>query len=242
MLPQGKAHLFAELQASILRLQGFKTVSNPSVDVGLGEMHHAFPNKTFPLGCMHEFISENIEDTAATIGFVSGLLSLITKGGGTSLWISASGTPFPPAIKQFGLEPDRILFVDLKNEREVLEAMDEALKCPALNAVICEVKDLSFKNSRRLQLAVEESAVTGFILRHTTRISTTACVSRWRIRPLPSITIDSLPGVGFPAWKVELQKIRNGIPGSWNIQWREGKFIPAPQEPSILELRKRQVG
>jgi protein ImuA len=84
---------------------------------------------------------------------------------------------------------------------------------------------LSFNTSRRLQLAVETSCVTGFVLRHHARqINTTACVSRWRITSLPSDLRDGLPGIGFPNWNVELLKVRNGHPGTWNIGWGAGKF------------------
>lgn len=40
--------------------------------------------------------------------------------------------------------------------------MEEALKCGGLAAVVGEVQDISFTASRRLQLAVEQSGVTGF--------------------------------------------------------------------------------
>jgi protein ImuA len=33
-----------------------------------------------------------------------------------------------------------------------------------------------------------------------------------------------LPGVGFPKWNVELLKVRNGKPGSWQVEWAAGKF------------------
>lgn len=106
-------------------------------------------------------------------------------------------------------------------------AMEEALKCGALTAVVGEMQEISFTASRRLQLAVEQSQVTGFILRRkATNINTTACVSRWRISPLPSHSVDSLPGIGYPSWKVELMRIRNGRPGVWEIRWEDGRFVP----------------
>ncbi|HYG41271.1 MAG TPA: Error-prone repair protein ImuA [Cytophagales bacterium] len=242
MLLVEKAKLIGELQGSILRMQGLKSLGSPAAEVGLGAINNAFPNATFPVGCIHEFISASNEDTASTSGFVSGLLSLLMKDGGTGLWISASRTLFPPALKHFGLQPDHFIFIDLKKEKEVLEAMDEALKCAAINAVIGEVKDLSFTASRRLQLAVEQSQVTGFILRQNSRnLGTTACISRWKISHLSSESID-LPGVGFPAWRVELLKIRNGKPGSWDIQWKDGRFVPLQKFPLFIEQQKQKAG
>jgi protein ImuA len=219
------AEIFEKLQTDILRLEGFKPSNSTSVDLGLGPIVNAFPNASFPLGCIHEFLSGNAEDAAATSGFTAGLLSSLTENNGTLLWISSSRQLFPPALKSFGIQPDRFIFIDLQKEKDVLWAMDEALKCGALVAVVGEVRDISFTASRRLQLAVEQSNVTGFIFRHNVRkLNTTACVSRWKITSLPSETVEDLPGIGFPKWRVELLRIRNGRPGVWDIQWRNGKF------------------
>jgi protein ImuA len=144
---------------------------------------------------------------------------------GTSLWVSTSCTAFPPAFKNFGIDPDRFIFVDLQKDRDVIWAMDEALKCGALAAVVGEMQDMSFTASRRFQLASEQSQVTGFILRNNVRkINTTACVSRWKITSLASDPIEDLPGIGFPKWRVELLRIRNGQAGAWNIQWKNDAF------------------
>ena len=65
--------------------------------------------------------------------------------------------------------------------------MEESLNVTRIAAVIGEVKNISFKESRRLQLAAEQSRVTGFLIRHQPKIlNTIACVSRWRITSLPS--------------------------------------------------------
>lgn len=235
MVSAKRVDILAALQTDILRLQGFKDINNTAVDMGLGPIKDAFPNSTFPLGAVHEFLSTGTEAAAATSGFLAGLLATLMGKKGTTLWISASRKLFPPALKNFGIQPDRFIFVDLQKEKDVIWAMDEALKCGALTAVVGELREISFPLSRRLQLAVEQSQVTGFVLRNDFRnLNTTACVSRWKITTLPSIPVtigehlneivDYLPGIGFPQWKVELLRIRNGKPGSWNIQWMNGTF------------------
>jgi protein ImuA len=224
MLIERRADIFARMRNEILHLEGFKPSNNSMVDEGLGPIRNAFPNASFPLGCVHEFLSLKVEDLAATSGFVAGVLGTLMANHGTALWISSSRKLFPPALTTFGIQPERFIFIDLKKEKDVMWAMDEALKCGAVSAVIGEMKDISFTTSRRLQLAVEQSHVTGFILRHSSHLHPTACVSRWRITSLPSEAIDELPGVGFPAWRVELLRIRNGRTGAWNIKWMNGKF------------------
>ena len=95
-----------------------------------------------------------------------------------------------------------------------------------------EVRELNFKQSRRLQLAVEQSRVTGFILRNQSKkLSATACAARWQVSPLPSEAADGLPGLGFPRWQVELLKVRNGQGGSWVLEWADGKFNEVKQAP-----------
>lgn len=227
-----QTEIVAKLQTEILRIQGLKPADHTTVDMGLGDISSAFPGGQFPFGAVHEFLSAGPYDVAASCGFIAGLLSPLMGKSGTSLWISSSRTLFPPALKSFGIQPDRMIFIDLHSEKDVMWAMDEALKCSALSAVVGEMQEISFTASRRLQLAVENSRVTGFVLRHHARkVNSTACVSRWKITALPSYPIatddgDELPGVGFAQWRVELLRIRNGKPGVWDIKWMNGKFCP----------------
>lgn len=243
--PDSKKDIINQLQKRILLMQGFAPPAGTVDKVGLGAVEDAFPNAVFPTGAIHEFLSAVPEQAAASGGFISGILNALMQRGGACLWISMSRTLFPPALKTFGLEPDRIIFIDLKREKDVLWAMEEALKCTGLAAVIAEVREVSFTESRRLQLAAEQSRVTGFILRSDARkLSATACVARWNITPLPSELESGMPGIGFPRWNVELIKVRNGNPGSWKVEWLAGRFIPVLKEHSkaALPLKSLKAG
>jgi protein ImuA len=239
-----KADIIAQLQKDILPLQGYKPLQNMQADpLGLEEINASFPQKTFPLAAIHEFVCEGKEDLAAAEGFISGILSSLNRNGGASMWIGISQHVFPPALKSFGLDPERILFVQMKREKDVLWAMEEALQCNGINAVIAELKDLSFNTSRKFQLAVEKSGVTGFIIRdHPRNLNTTASISRWKITPLSSSSMDNLPGVGFPRWQVDLNKIRNGKPGSWHVEWAYGKFNLVGIAEKQLYIPQRKTG
>ena len=239
-----KADIITALQKDMLSLQGFKpALNNTAVDVLPAAIKNAFPNASFPWGAIHEFIAGNMEDSAATSGFVGGLLSSIMKKVGVAIWISSCRTIFPPALKLLGIAPDKIIFIDLKKEKEILWAMEEALKCNGVSAVIGEMQELSFTASRRLQLAVEQSQVTGFILRRNPRsLNITACVSRWKIAASASEFSDAIPGVGFPRWNVELLKIRNGKPGSWVIEFKEGRFKLISSIAIVSLEQKKKAG
>jgi len=244
LIPSSKAHIMARLQRDILPLQGLKPVpGDQAVDVKLGPIKAAFPNHVFPLGAVHEFIATQKEDVSAAGGFIAGILTTLMKTGGACLWVGPSRTLFPPALKSFGIDPDRIIFIDLEKERDVLWAMEEALKCNGLAAVVGEIQELSFTASRRFQLAVEQSRVTGFILRrHPRQLYTTACVTRWKISSLPSRLEEDMPGVGFPRWHVELMKVRNGKPGAWQLEWNAGRFRHISKLTSLLQEQRKKTG
>lgn len=238
-----KSDIIRQLQKEVLAIQRPHRQSGSSLNTGLWELEQAFPGNTFPLGAVHEFVSNAREEAAATNGFMAALMSRLMQKGKNTVWISAGRTLFPPALHLFGIDPDRVIFIDLLKQKDVLWAIEETLKCSALAAVIGELKELSFTESRRLQLAVEQSMVTGFIHRYNPgRQNNVACVTRWRIRPLSSDT-GGVPGVGFPRWKVELLKVRNGKPGAWQIEWSAGNFRQIKQNLfSIPDFQKRKSG
>lgn len=227
-------------------MQGFKaTLSGEAVDMGLGPVAGAFPDRRFPTGAVHELLSDTAEQAAATCGFMAGLLSHLMQQEGACIWITASPMIFPPALQAFGILPERLIFITLQKEKEVLWAMEEALKCEGLAAVVGELKELDFTASRRLQLAVSQSRVTGFVWRHQPRqVQPTACVSRWRITPLASETENGWPGVGWSRWQVSLLKIRNGKPGSWPVEWTAKGFVTGVRGVYRMEqeVQKRKRG
>jgi protein ImuA len=149
---------------------------------------------------------------------------------------------FSPSLKSFGINPDQVIFVNLKSEKNIFWCVEEALKCERVTAVVGELSELGFTESRRLQLAVEQSGVTGFILRvRPHNVSITACVTRWKITSLPSELPDGVPGVGFPRWNVELLKVRNGKPGSWWMEW-VGQLRDISQVGLKVQEQRMKVG
>lgn len=224
-MPALKTNIIDQLRKDILSVQGFASPARgQDLFTSLGPIDNAFPNHSFPLRAVHEFIAGTAENRTATSGFIAGMLSGIMRRRGVVIWIGSKLQVFPHAFQSFGIDPDKIIFVSLEKEKDVLWAIEESLKSEGLSAVVGEVYGLSFDISRRLQLAVEKSHVTGFIINRNIRVNATACVSRWQIKALPGVVYDEMPGIGFPRWNVELLKVRNGKTGSWQVEWKSGKF------------------
>ncbi len=236
-----KKDVIAQLRKDILPLEGLKSLSSDNhINIGFRPIELAFPNAIFPVGCTHEFLTTP-QNMASTNGFVAVLLGTLMQSGGAAIWISTSRTVFPGALKNFGIDPAKIIFVDLKKEKDVFYTIEEALKCKQLATVIGEISQATFKESRRLQLAAEQSRVTGFLLRREQQfLNISACVSRWRITSLSSEFNDGMPGVGFPRWKVELLKIRNGKPGNWQMEWSYGCLKEIRKNIFSIQLSQKQ--
>jgi protein ImuA len=235
-----KAHIISQLQKDILLLQGFKPCGIEGNDAGLSIIEEAFPNSNFPIGAVHEFLSTGSEDNSASYGFISGIVSSLMKTNTPSIWISSSKLIFPTSLKSFGIDPHKIIFIQSKKSKELLWVIEEALKSNSVSAVVGELSEISFLESRRLQLAVEQSKVTGFLVRQNPKNLATACVTRWRVKPIPSEK-KLFPGISFPKWNVELLKVRNGKPGRWQMQWRNAKFELVQQPILIHEEEHRKI-
>ncbi|HXB33772.1 MAG TPA: hypothetical protein VNV35_10135 [Puia sp.] len=235
--------IIQQLRQEILLREGLRPPSAAAVDMGLGAVAAAFPQGAFPTGAMHELLSDGPEGAAAGSAWVAALIGRLMTGEGACVWIGPQRTIYPPALKAYGVEPDRVVFVDVRKEKEGLWAVEEALKCEGLAAVVGEIREVSFLASRRFQLAVEQSRVTGFLLRDRPRNrQPIATVARWQITPLPGgKSAPAMPGVGLPRWSVELLRMRGGQPGRWELEWREGRFhsIDIPARLQVEEQRRR---
>ncbi|KEQ29043.1 ImuA family protein [Pedobacter antarcticus] len=237
MGPANKGEIIEKLQKQILSMQGFRETAAQGVNTGLGALEMAFPNSVFPTGAIHEFLSPAAEHAAATTGFMAGLLGRLVGQTGICLWIGARRTVFAPALKIFGIDPDQVIFIDLIREKDVLWTIEEALKCDAVSVVVGELNGITFTESRRLQLAVEQSKVTGLMhCFNPLKINHTTAVARWKITSLASIMEEGMPGVGYPRWSVELLKIRNGKPGIWELEWSSGQFRNLDKPNPVVEI------
>ena len=89
------------------------------------------------------------------------------------LWIAEdmalneSGAPYGPGLDTFTLAPERLLTVAVGHRRDLMWAMEEALRCRAVGAVIGEVRHgaLDAVGVRRLSLAATQSGALALLLR-----------------------------------------------------------------------------
>jgi protein ImuA len=148
---------------------------------------------------------------------------------GPVLWCLRRPDLYGPGLAAHGLDPGRLVLVAARRDEDILWAVEEGLRTGAaagLAAVVGEIGRLPMAAGRRLQLAAEHSGVIALLLRRwrnaaeatAERSRPTAAVTRWRVGALPSKDIAAMPGIGRPRWRVELMRVRGGVPASWEVE------------------------
>lgn len=231
----GKSTLLKDLRERIRRIEGMGGADGTAIaPLGLPDLDDALPGGGLALGAVHEVtgLDARLDGGAATAFAALALARMAASRGagrGPVFWIGAFGDLYAPGLAAYGLSPDRLVLVQpegrgRRRADDILWATEEVLRCPKVGGVLAEVGELDLAASRRLQLAAEAGGVPGVLLRlGPRRMETTACVTRWRLTAAPGET-DGLPGLGAPAWRAELLRVRGGRPGAWALSWRDGRL------------------
>ena len=136
------------------------------VPFGLPAIDAALPWGGLPRGMVHEILCGDPGDGAPT-AFLLALIGRQKAAGhaGPVLWVSCRHDLFAPALPVYGCDPADFLFVRCTRGEEVLWAMEDGLRCPALAAVAGDVGTPDFSATRRLQLAAGRGGVPLFLHR-----------------------------------------------------------------------------
>lgn len=121
------------------------------------------------------------EDAAATL-FLAGIAARFAGKGSSALWAVSRFDLYAPGLEQAGLSPDRVLFVEAREDKDVLAVMEDALRHGSLAAVIGEVRRADMTATRRLQLAAAEGATPAFLMRRWRRAGACPLGDRTRRR------------------------------------------------------------
>jgi protein ImuA len=168
--------------------------------------------------------------------------------------LAESGTLYGPGLEEAGLAPERLVTVAAARERELLWAMEEALRCRSVGAVIGETRStlIDAVATRRLALAAADSGALALLMRTAPMGEPSAAATRWVVGAAPSspssergealrptatrfASQTDLPlpgggerlGLGPPRLTVHLVRNRRGHLGSWTLEWNRECFVLA---------------
>lgn len=234
--------IIQQLKASILALEGFKPNKNTSENqAGLAILGAHFPNAAFPLTALHEFLVSSKGELASTYAFISVLLSQLYPQG-TFIWLGRQQQLFNIGLCDFGVQSQQIIFINLCKTQDIFWAVEEILKSKCVDAVLCELPELNFRQSQRLQRYIEKYGTAAFVICPERELAKhNACTARWQVRPAKSINQDGLPGIGYTCWEIELLKVRNGNTGKHLLTWRNQQ-LERPSAPPNKTIKQEAKG
>ncbi|GGB40070.1 hypothetical protein GCM10011380_31900 [Sphingomonas metalli] len=155
------------------------------------------------------------DDAAATLFAVGIAARAAAAQGRRVLWALTRFDLYAPGLEQAGLDPATLLFVEAREDKDVLAVMEDGLRHGGLAAVVGEVKRADMVATRRLQLAAMTGGIPALLSRRWRKAGVcplgelSAAMTRWRIVCAPSARLPA-QGVGRPRWTVELARQRGG--------------------------------
>ena len=150
------------------------------------------------------------------------------RAGRAVLWIEPEAAEFEggalygPGLELLGLPMARMIGLRVAHERDGAWAMEEALRCRAVAAVVGEfaraTSTLDLTMLRRLALAAGEGGGLGLLLRHYACPLPSPAMTRSEIAAAPGAR-DAFGGLGRPAVVLSLVRNRRGPTGRWLLSW-----------------------
>jgi protein ImuA len=198
-------------------------------------------------GALHEIAPGGAGDGAAACGFALALAArlraMAPAGRSAIIWIVEDfaaiegGAPYGPGLALHGVDPAGLILVHTTGAKDSLWAMEEALKCRTVAAVIGEIWSLEkiydLTAARRLALAAQSGGASALMLAagmaggadrlascaHTRfEIFTQRGISAkgWP-SSLPGWPLPGLPLPSLACWSVRIVKARGSAQGSVSI-------------------------
>lgn len=206
----------------------------------------AIPPHVRKIGGLHEVVPQCHQDAPAAVGFALALATCFSRKHVASsrschntspsiLWCSYGrnlqewGPLYGPGLASFGLEPKAFLHLRLNQPNDLLWALEEGLKNPAIDLVVGEIDRVSLNASRRLALLANAHQRSPILLKSAGFSAaqgggSSAAWARWQIAAQPSPHNPFNPQApGHTRWRVELVRSKSAPPGGrWLLEWGPG--------------------
>jgi protein ImuA len=186
--------MIAHLRQSLQALQKPAGLDGEPGSVALGvEAIDAALGGGLARGALHEISAAGEANAGTAAGFALAVSSRAARK--AAVWIAEdmalaeSGAPYGPGLDSFGLAPERLLSVAAAQPRDLLWAMEEALRCRSAGAVIGELRhgEIDSVAVRRLSLAAAASGALALLLRASPPHDASTAATRWVVSAASSV-------------------------------------------------------
>lgn len=130
---------------------------------GLAALDAALPGGGWPRGAITELMPDSFG--SGELALLLPALAASSRAGESLAWITPPFLPCAAGLSRHGIALDRLFLVPARDEREMLWAAEQALRCQAMGTVLLWPETLPDRCARRLQLAAETGGTCGFVFR-----------------------------------------------------------------------------
>jgi cell division inhibitor SulA/protein ImuA len=138
---------------------------------GWPKLDAQLPGRGWPLGTLIELLLPEAGCGELTL-LLPALAALAEPAGAERrwlAWIAPPHAPYPPALAQSGIRPDRLLLVSAEKTQDRLWAIEQALRSGSCAAVLAWLDAADDRWLRRLKLAAEGGRTLAVLMRPARR-------------------------------------------------------------------------
>ena len=193
-----------QLQAMLERTEGAHRAVPPgwkSAPVQTGTpLDRLLPPDGLPRGSLVEWLGQGPGSGATRLAFCVARAALgiaaARDNGRVLVVIDRQRRFYAPAAARLGIDPSGLIIVRPAQQADELWALDQAVRCPGVAAVLWRGDKLDARHFRRLQLACQASGVIGLLVRPpAARQEPSWADVRLLVGPRPAARTDAtLPG------------------------------------------------
>ena len=180
-----------------------------SISSGCLSLDRLLPQQGFRRGSLVEWI-------AGGAGSGASLLALLTarsacRSGGTLVLVDRAQSLYPPAAAACLLDLQNTIVVHPASEKDECWALEQALRCPDVAAVVAWPQRLTSHAFRRLQLAAEHGGCLGLLVRPATARHESSWASvRMLVSPRAVSPRAVSPQASRQGWRLGVELLRCG--------------------------------
>ena len=146
------------------------------ISSGCGPLDRLLPGGGFRRGTLAEWLAAGEGSGVTGLALAAARQACRTVGGrsetppagwpdGTLVVLDSRCEFYPPAAVRLGIEPQNLILVRAGSQADNRWALDQALRCPGVAAVLAWPQKIDGRTFRRLQLAAEEGGGLGLLIR-----------------------------------------------------------------------------
>lgn len=147
-----------------LELSDRKTTADHVISTGCEALDDCLPNSGYLPGSVIEYLRASPACGASYLAFAAAA-SAMQKTAGFLVIVDHRHCIYPPALTAHGIDLAKVVLVRPDTAADALWSVDQALRTPAVAAVVAEMERVDDRAARRLQLAAENGDGLALLLR-----------------------------------------------------------------------------